>query len=288
MTTTSADSGQLPFVKAHGTGNDFVVVDAVANKIDFDAQQVADLCNRHTGIGADGLLRIAPASDFEVSDANYFMDYRNADGSLAETCGNGLRVFARLLVELGYEQTGSFAIGTRAGTVTATVDAQDLQFANIAIQMGRPRQSSRNGHVGVSTDSGAFSGWPVFMPNPHCVVVVEDVAQAGALDAPPILNAPDVYPQGANVEFVARRGDAHILMRTYERGVGETLSCGSGACAAAYVWASHEEMGQPWSIQVDVLGGTVHVDSDDAGSLTLRGPATVVAYGTLLGDSWRI
>jgi len=285
MTSTPANSAQLPFVKAHGTGNDFVVVDAVADKLDLDAKQVANLCNRHQGIGADGLIRIVRSSEFEVADANYFMDYRNADGSIAETCGNGLRVFARMLIELGYEQMGTFSIGTRAGTVTATVEPGDVQFANIAIEMGHPRQSA-SALVGVTTDSGTFSGVPVFMPNPHCVVIVTDLDNAGSLRTAPALDDLVVFPQGANVEFIARRAAHHITMRTFERGVGETLSCGSGACAAATVWATHENLELPWSVQVDVLGGTVFVDCSEAGSLTLRGPAQVVAQGTLLGDSW--
>jgi diaminopimelate epimerase len=203
MTHTPANLAQLPFVKAHGTGNDFVVVDAVAHEVNFESQQVADLCDRHTGIGADGLLRIALASDFGIVDANYFMDYRNADGSVAETCGNGLRVFARMLIELGYEQVGRFTIGTRAGTVTATVDQQDAQFANIAIEMGSPQLSSDSSLVGVSTESGAFSGVPVWMPNPHCVVIVDDAADAGSLHTAPVLDTEVVFPQGANVEFIS-------------------------------------------------------------------------------------
>jgi len=288
MTHTPSKLAQLPFVKAHGTGNDFVVVDAVAHTVNFESQQVADLCDRHTGIGADGLLRIALASVFEIADANYFMDYRNADGSVAETCGNGLRVFARMLIELGYEQVGSFTIGTRAGTVTATVDPQDAEFANIAIEMGTPQLSPDSSLVGVSTESGTFSGVPVFMPNPHCVVIVDDAADAGSLHTAPALDAEGVFPQGANVEFISRTAADHITMRTYERGVGETLSCGSGACAAAAVWAREEGLELPWTVQIDVLGGTVYVDCNESGILTLRGPAQIVAQGTMLGDSWTI
>ena len=288
MTHLPTNLAQLPFVKAHGTGNDFVVVDAVAHTVDFDAQQVVQLCNRHQGIGADGLLRIARTSDFDVSDANYFMDYRNADGSVAETCGNGLRVFARMLIELGYEQAGRFTIGTRAGTVTAIVDPEDTHFSNVAIEMGIPRHSNEASDVGVTTELGTVTGKPLFMPNPHCVVIVGDVADAGNLHSAPVITADDIFPQGANVEFIASKGSSHIAMRTHERGVGETLSCGSGACAAAIVWANEADLETPWSIQVDVLGGTVYVDCADSGMLTLRGPAQIVAQGTVLGDSWTI
>lgn len=276
----------LPFVKAHGTGNDFVVIDAVSQDIDFTPLQVALLCDRHRGLGADGLLRIALASEFGVDDAKYFMDYRNADGSIAETCGNGLRVFARMLVELGYEEVGTFRIGTRAGTVTAVIDLGDREFRNVAIGMGQPNLEASAATVTVSTEAGSWIGVPVFMPNPHCVSLVEDSSTVGTLHDAPVISPLNMFPAGANVEFVSAHSDLHILMRTHERGVGETLSCGSGACAAASVWAINHGLELPWTIRVDVLGGTVFVDCDLAGRLTLRGPATVVAKGIVQGDLW--
>jgi len=275
-------------LKAHGTGNDFVVIDAVTNSVDLHPIQVAHLCARHTGVGADGLLRVAKASEFEVIDANYFMDYRNADGSLAETCGNGLRVFARYLVEHQLESPGEFNIGTRAGTVKAFVDPHDLEFKNIAITMGLPGSSLIATTPTVTTEISNWPGTAVFMPNPHCVTVVEDVRSVGALLEAPNIAPTEIFPEGANVEFIEGISPHHIKMRTFERGVGETLSCGSGACAAAFVWAVRNELQADWSVQVDVLGGTVHVDSIDEGTLVLRGPAEFVASGYLIGDQWQI
>jgi len=286
MTASTQNLEHLPFVKAHGTGNDFIVVDAVAQVIDLNANQVARLCDRHKGLGADGLLRIAPASEFGVSDAKFFMDYRNADGSIAETCGNGLRVFARMLIELGYENFGVFAIGTRAGTVTAMVYAQDEHFQDIAIRMGQPGIDHSHERVDVTTENGTYSGIPVFMPNPHCVSIVDNVVAVGDLIAVPTLRPNDLFPNGANIEFITGHGEAHVVMRTHERGVGETQSCGSGACAAASVWAIRQGLDSPWTIQVDVLGGTVHVDCDELGVLTLRGPAQLIAHGTVQSDLW--
>ena len=152
-------------------------------------------------------------------------------------------------------------------------------FDDIAVRMGQPTgESSPTTHV--STGSGFFTGTPVWIPNPHCVSVVGDLAEAGQLDAPPEVDPASTFPDGVNVEFIERRGTAHIGMRTYERGVGETLACGSGACAAAYVWAVREGLPAGWSVRVDVLGGTVFVDSNADGELTLRGPARIVAQGT--------
>ena len=142
--------------------------------------------------------------------------------------------------------------------------------------------------VSVRTEQGHWFGTPVFMPNPHCVVVVNAIHDAGHLFTAPDMTGPgaDIFPEGANVEFIEQRAQDRIGMRTYERGVGETLSCGSGACAAAFVWAQHQSMTAPWKVSVDVLGGTVVVEADDQGVLTLRGPAVVVAKGQLVGGQW--
>lgn len=279
---------QIAFLKAHGTGNDFVVIDAVTNAFDLHPIQVAQLCARHTGIGADGLLRVAKASEFGITDAQYFMDYRNADGSLAETCGNGLRVFARYLVEHQLESPGKFTIGTRAGTVQAFVDPHDTEYKNIAINMGVPARSLIETAPTVTTEISHWTGTAVFMPNPHCVTVVDDVHGAGSLLDAPNIAPTEIFPEGANVEFIESISPTHIKMRTFERGVGETLACGSGACAAAYVWATRNGLPADWSVQVDVLGGTLFVDSVDEGSLVLRGPAEFVASGYLIGDQWQI
>lgn len=267
----------LPFVKGHGAGNDFVVIPDLEGRWDLSPEAVVRICDRHVGLGADGILRVTRAG------GGYFMDYRNADGSLAETCGNGLRVFARYLVESGLEHRGRFTVHTRAGEVPVHVAPDDTDFADVAVHLGIPSAESEP-TVHVVTDGGHFTGTPVHMPNPHCVCVVDSIASAGSLLQAPVIDPLSAFPEGANVEFVERRGPTHIVMRTFERGVGETLACGSGACAAAHVWAQRELLPAGWSVQVDVLGGTVHVDSDIDGSVTLRGPAVFVAKGEMLVD----
>lgn len=267
----------LPFFKGHGAGNDFVVVPDLDDAWDLSPQAVQALCDRHRGVGADGVLRVVRRG------GGYFMDYRNADGSLAETCGNGLRVFARYLVEAGLMPRGRFTVSTRAGEVPVVVHPHDEDFADVAVTMGMARgESEPTTHV--VTDGGHFTGTPVHMPNPHCVSVVDHIAEAGTLAEVPVVDPVGAFPQGANFEFIEQRGPAHIGMRTYERGVGETLACGSGACAAAYVWAQRQGLAVGWTVQVDVLGGTLYVDSDIDGVLTLRGPAQFVAKGEILVD----
>lgn len=263
----------ISFLKGHGAGNDFVIVPDIDGALDLPADWVRRVCDRHAGIGADGLLRVVR------QDEHFFMDYRNADGSLAETCGNGIRVFARYLVETGLERAGSFTVITRAGEVTVTVRPDDATFDDIAVRMGVPTgEDVPTTHV--STDGGYFTGTPAWMPNPHCVSIVGSLTEAGPLLDVPSVDPATTFPHGANFEFVERRGPAHIGMRTFERGVGETLACGSGACAAAHVWAVREGLPAGWTVRVDVLGGTLFVDSDSEGSLTLRGPARIVAQGT--------
>ena len=281
------------FRKGHGTGNDFIVVDGLAGPfVDANfltADLAQKLCDRHRGIGADGVLRVAKADDFTDSvssgDAQYFMDYRNANGSISATCGNGLRVFARYLVEAGLETRGQFSIGTRAGTVTVAISETDLDFSNIAITLGRVSLGPMN--VTVETETGSWPAVGIAGMNNHAVSVVADIAQAGSLAQVPTALPAGTYPDGVNFEFIQVKSPTHIAMRTHERGVGETLSCGSGSCAAAYVHATSNHLNDPWTVQVDVLGGTVYVESDIDGNLTLRGPAVFVASGTIEPSFWQ-
>lgn len=276
----------VPFLKGHGAGNDFVVIDATSGGLNPSEKAVEVLCDRRKGIGGDGVLRIAPASEFKIEDAKYFMDYRNSDGSLGQTCGNGLRVTARFLVENGYESSGSFTIGTRAGTVTATVETGDTEFENVAIKMGK-FAAIADTQITVTTETGSWQASGISTPNPHAVTVVNDIWDAGSLSDYPSVAPSKTFPDGVNVEFIAPKSPTHIAMRTHERGVGETLACGSGSCAAAQVWAQKNNLETGWSVQVDLLGGTVFVDDDGQGGLVLRGPAKFVASGNISPQLWQ-
>ena len=284
MTTTG-----VPYRKGHGTGNDFIVVSGLdgyfATQKSVTPEVAQKLCNRDHGIGADGILRVARAAEFDIDDAQYFMDYTNADGSVSATCGNGLRVFARYLVEAGLENRGLFTIGTRAGTVNVAISQTDTDFTNIAITMGRVSLGPMD--VTVQTESGSWPAVGIAGMNNHAVSVVDDISQAGSLAEIPTALPAGTYPDGVNFEFIQTKSPTHIAMRTHERGVGETLSCGSGACAAAYVHATSNHLNDPWTVQVDVLGGTVYVDSDTDGILTLRGPAVFISEGTIDPSSWQ-
>lgn len=220
----------VPFRKGHGTGNDFIVVNGLdgyfVDPKTLTPELAQKLCDRHRGIGADGVLRVAKASEINADDAQYFMDYTNADGSKSATCGNGLRVFARYLVEAGLENRGQFTIATRAGTVTVAISETDVDFTNIAITMGRVSLGPMN--VTVETETGSWPAVGIAGMNNHAVSVVDEIAEAGSLIEIPTALPAGTYPDGVNFEFIQAKSPTHIAMRTHERGVGETLSCGSG------------------------------------------------------------
>ncbi|MEY2989543.1 MAG: hypothetical protein RLZZ163_459 [Actinomycetota bacterium] len=273
----------VPFVKGHGTGNDFVVLPDFDGQLDLSPDRVRWLCDRRMGLGADGVLRVVRASNdpefAQYADvAEFFMDHRNADGSTAEMCGNGARVFVRYLHASGALASRSTVIATRGGLVEAQVIGAEAQ--EISISMGVVHHdASAPIPVTVSVDGRSWDAHPVHLPNPHAVAFVDSISEIGSLEQAPLVTPTEVFPDGVNVEFAERLGPGHVRMRVHERGVGETMSCGTGACAVA--WVSALESPAVDSFQVDVPGGTVWVDIAVDGHLTLRGPAELVARGTL-------
>jgi diaminopimelate epimerase len=263
-----------PFLKGHGTENDFVLLPDHDGSVhgDLSADRVRALCDRRAGVGGDGVLRVIRTASLVEEDAlgvpEWFMDYRNADGSVAEMCGNGARVFARHLYDEGLVAPEEpVRIATRSGVKVLSRDgellAADLGSAEIL------------GETEVSIGDRSWVATHVVVGNPHAVALVEDLADAGPLREPPAYDR-ELFPDGVNVEFVVRRGAGHLAMRVHERGAGETRSCGTGACAAALATAG-PGAGR-W--RVDVPGGTLHVARDEAGSVSLIGPAVIVARGT--------
>jgi diaminopimelate epimerase len=275
------------FAKGHGTRNDFVVLPP--GEVDhLDAPLVRALCDRRAGIGADGVLRVVPVDAGDQAspgpgageEVRWFMDYRNADGSVAQMCGNGIRVFARYLVASGLEHPGLLRIATRAGVREVEVGPT----GDVVVDMGHaePLPAAR---VRVGATAYDATGWS--LGNPHLVVVGGPDLAAADLSGAPGIDPADSYPDGVNVELVERVAAQHVRMRVHERGVGETQSCGTGACAAAVaVMAADAERGV-W--RVDVPGGTLHVTWRPDGTVLLCGPAVLVAFGELdesvLGDA---
>jgi diaminopimelate epimerase len=273
-----------PFVKGHGTENDFVLLPDHDGSVhgDLPAERVVALCDRRAGIGGDGVMRVirtaALGSVFEGSDQPvWFMDYRNSDGSFSEMCGNGIRLFGLHLVEEGLvDPTGPVPIGTRGGVKILTFGEDGL----ITVDMGAPEILDEESKVAVGPL--AWSAANIGMGNPHAVAFVDSLDDAG-----PLLEEPSydegVYPHGVNVEFVVRRGPQHVAMRVHERGSGETRSCGTGACAVM-VAAALADGARPTTAdvtyRVDVPGGELAVTWTPDDRVLLTGPAVIVVRGT--------
>ncbi len=248
-----------PYLVGHGTENDFVLLPDHDGAVhgDLSAARVRALCDRRAGIGGDGVLRVIrtgahPSVDPpEATDAEWFMDYRNADGTTAEMCGNGSRVFARHLYDEGLVPAGQpVRIATRDGVKTLSRVSDDVLTVDLGV-------ATVHGETKVSVGDRSWPATHVVMCNPHAVVVLDDLAEAGLLYDEPAYDAA-VYPDGVNIEFVVRRGPDHIAMRVHERGVGETRSCGTGSCAAAIATAPDG----PGRWRVDVPGGRLEVSRD--------------------------
>lgn len=260
------------WLKGHGTENDFVLLPDHDGTVhgDLDPSFVAALCHRRTGIGADGVLRVM--RDPTAGSALWFMDYRNADGSVSQMCGNGVRVFARHLVDDGLVDGPEFDIATRDGIKHVVVDD-----TMVSVGMG---PFTVGGTSTVRTEEGSeFDALEVHTGNPHAVAFVGDLSAAGALAREPYFDV-DVYPEGVNVEFAHRIDPSRVAMRVHERGSGETRSCGTGACATAVATAVAAGV-DSGSWQVDVPGGSLFIDVLTDRTTRLTGPAVIVARGEL-------
>lgn len=279
------------FTKGHGTGNDFVILADPDGALDLRDEQIAALCDRRFGIGADGTLRVVrsaalPAgADAAASGAEWFMDYRNADGSIAEMCGNGIRVFARYLFDAGLVDADvvELRIGTRAGVKTVTRVDEGLE-----VDLGVWRAEADDVLVRARGLGVARPGQGIDVGNPHVVVALagEDELEGLDLTVQPLLEPAPAA--GANVEFVVpadplvQGGVGVIRMRVFERGVGETLSCGTGVAAAALAVRHWAGAAAPDRWTVDVPGGRLGVRVDraaDGEHVLLSGPATLVFSG---------
>jgi diaminopimelate epimerase len=260
------------FAKGHGSENDFVLLPDPEGALDLTPQRVRALCDRRRGLGADGVLRVVhgPAS------GEWFMDYRNADGTVAEMCGNGVRVFARYLVDVGLVPAGELAVGSRSGPRAVVVPRE----GDVTVDMGR---AAVEGSSTATVEGRAFPGVVVNVGNPHLACVTDVLLEHLDLTVPPG-HDPVVFPHGVNVEFVRITGPDTTVMRVYERGVGETRSCGTGTVAAV-VAALRADGRNTGGLTVHTRGGVLRVEVD-ADTTRLTGPAVIVADGELTDEWW--
>ncbi|WP_207457582.1 diaminopimelate epimerase [Desertivibrio insolitus] len=286
----------LHFTKGHGTGNDFVLFTDPDGEVDLTPSQIAAIADRHFGVGGDGVIRAVRSANLpdgaaalaEDPDAEWFMDYHNADGSVAEMCGNGIRVYVRYLLENGLAELppgGTIAIGTRAGV-------RDVQHSTLgfSVDLGRWELPDGEPLVRAKNLQVARPGQPISVGNPHIVVALSSDEELESADLAYIPHVEPEVPGGVNVEFVVPRdplvkdGIGRIRMRVHERGSGETLSCGTGAAAAALAtrhWAGPKA---PNEWRVEVPGGVVGVrmfPAEDGEHVALNGPAELVFDGVL-------
>jgi diaminopimelate epimerase len=248
----------------HGTHNDFVLVFDSEDKLTFSPDQVKAICDRSTGVGADGFIRITKENN------QWFMDYRNADGSIAEMCGNGIRVMARYLQERNHQPSGIYAINTRAGRKFLAVP----DTGDISVNMGQVSQVP--GEITATDNGNTYHGLNIDMGNPHAVVFVDDLTKIGDLKSAPVVTPADAYPEGVNVEFVQFTGEIQLNMRVFERGVGETQSCGTGTCAVALAATIKSKKSLPIKWIINPPGGQLIVEIDGHSNATLIGPAVIV------------
>jgi diaminopimelate epimerase len=286
----------VKFAKGHGTENDFVLLPDLDGRLALTPAVVSALCDRRRGLGADGVLRVTTAGValadgvFDrlpegVDEGDWYMDYRNADGSLAEMCGNGMRVFAHYLRACGLEARDEFVVGSLAGPRPVVVHRCDPTTADVTVEMGKVAQFGTGEAV---VGGRPFAGLAIDVGNPHlaCVDPGLSAADLAALDvAAPVTFDPVLFPDGVNIEVLTAPANGVVSMRVHERGVGETRSCGTGTVAAAVAALAYagETTG---SEVVRIPGGEVIVTVTDTNSY-LRGPSVLVATGDLSEEWWR-
>lgn len=275
----------IEFSKLEGAGNDFIIIDNLSGDIRFTQEEIAFLCDRHFGIGADGLIL---AENSPQANGKFFMRFFNSDSSIAEMCGNGIRCFARYLYDNCLIDDESFTISTLAGPKRVRLIFTDFEITGVEVDMGR--FSLRSAEVPVLTDQEFFIDQPIIalgeslnftavsIGNPHAVTFVTDIEQAPVTTLGPIIERSPLFPNKTNVEFAKIFNDSLISLRVWERGVGETLSCGTGACAT--VVAAHRLGLVGKAVTVQLLGGVLEIEILND-NILMTGPASLVFTGQI-------
>jgi len=281
----------MRFAKYHGTGNDFLLVQDLDDELQLSETLIAAACDRHRGVGADGLIRIVRADG-----ADFVMDYYNADGNVSEMCGNGIRCLAKFVFDRGLTQKQEIDVQTRAGLKHLVLDTDDGVVRRVTVDMGRPALERKaipmTGEPGgtfigqqLQVGGRSFTATAVSMGNPHCVLLLGDADEVAGIDVPAfgreVEHRPE-FPNRTNVEFV-KVEDRRIVMRVWERGSGETMACGTGACAALVACSLAGLTGR--ESEVVFPGGRLGVAWRNDDHVFLTGPAVFVFEGEL-SPSW--
>jgi len=279
--------GKIKFSKLNGQGNDFVIIDDTSSSINLSKDQIAKICHRNFGIGADGLILVRKSTD-----ADFKMDYYNQDGSVAEMCGNGIRCMARFIHDGNLSRKKELSIETLAGVKRIFLNLDNNNVEDIRVDMGLPDFKPENIPVDITAkavlnyrikiNSNIFYINCVSMGNPHCVILINKGEKLSDIDldklGPELENHP-IFPRKTNAEFVDIKSDNEVSMRVWERGVGETLACGTGACAAAVcVKKLNKVSGE--NVRINLPGGKLDIMwKDEKSSVYLKGKVEHVFNG---------
>ncbi len=272
----------LKFTKMQGLGNDFVVIDAIRQSVNLTPGQVRQLADRHYGIGCDQILLVEPAPDASV-DFRYRIF--NADGSEVAQCGNGARCFARFVREQGLCERDRIQVLTAAGRMTLIHRPNGGVCVNLGIPRHEPaaipvRATQEQSRYTLTLDDRVCVFGAVSLGNPHAVIAVEDIDTAPVAHLGPLLESHPFFPERANIGFLQPLDAHHARLRVYERGAGETLACGSGACAAAVIGIEHHTLQSP--VSVTLPGGTLLIEWAGRGHpVNMTGPAHTVFEGQM-------
>lgn len=273
---------EIQFTKMHGLGNDFVVIDAINQDIDLTEDQVRFIADRHFGVGCDQLLLVEASENVDV---DFIYRIFNADGSEVEQCGNGARCFAVFVREKGLTNKDSIRVETASGIIELYIQPD----GQVTVDMGVPEldpwnipfnADTRLDEYALDVNGQMLKIGAVSMGNPHAVTIVENVDTAAVDELGAVIERHPLFPNRVNAGFMQIIDDGHIRLRVYERGAGETLACGTGACAAMVVGRIQGRLAE--DVQVDLPGGKLQISwQGEASPVMMTGPATTVFEGTI-------
>lgn len=272
----------IHFSKMHGLGNDFMVIENVTQNIFLNTEQIAALADRNRGIGFDQLLMVEPPYD---PDVDFHYRIFNADGSEVQQCGNGARCFGRFIRHKGLSNKSSFRVSTKGGVISIELDRDGL----VRVDMGEPilqpqaipfKANKQEVTYILRADEQTFLCGAVSMGNPHCIMLVDDVDNAPVEQVGALLTTHERFPEAANIGFLQIVSEQYARLRVFERGVGETQACGSGACAAA-VWGILQDRLQS-PARIELPGGTLEISWQPEQSVFMMGEASHVYDGQIV------
>lgn len=275
----------MKFTKMHGLGNDYVYMDAIHQKIENESTLAKFVSNRHFGIGSDGLILIC-----ESNSADFKMRMFNQDGSEAEMCGNGIRCVGKFVYDKGLTHKKEVTIETLAGVKTLILNTKEGKVQTVRVDMGEPILEAKKipvisnempvKNLQLKAENKEFKFTCVSMGNPHAITIVEDVKNFDVEKYGKILEVDKAFPNKTNVEFIEITDNENIKMRVWERGAGETLACGTGACATAVACNLNGLTSR--KVNVELLGGNLQIEwNEDDNHVYMTGPAVTVFDGEL-------